>query len=279
MVPKYPLVSVIIPTYNRFSHFLKCYKSIIDQTYNNLEIIVVDDCSHQKEYKKINNYLNAKNTQYIRHPNNSGHCAALNTGIKASKGIFIAFCDDDDIWLNNKIELQLKKYKDSPAFVGVISCSYIVKKSNEEYLKEVNINGWFHRKFIALGQPLGNTSTLLLTRKCINEIGLFDESLKRGIDGDYLFRVSLHFKALSVMTPLVIYNFEDNIKRTTDNITRRGVRKDVITKVRRLRSLKNIHGFKNLATIKLFLVLIKRLLILKRYRMILSLIRSILRIF
>ena len=77
------------------------------------------------------------------------------------------------------------------------------------------------------------------------------------------------------MTPLVIYNFEDTIKRTTDNISRKGVRKDVITKVRRLRSLKNIHGYKNLATTKLFFVLIKRIFILKRYRMISSLIRSI----
>ena len=77
------------------------------------------------------------------------------------------------------------------------------------------------------------------------------------------------------MTPLVIYNFEDTIKRTTDNISRKGVRKDVITKVRRLRSLKNIHRYKNLATTKLFFVLIKRIFILKRYRMISSLIRSI----
>ena len=105
-------VSVIIPTFNRFKYLLNTIKSVKDQTYSNLEIIVINDNSTEKEYYDYdwvgNNIIiihleqNSKNkfgypcVGYVR-----------NEGIKKSTGMYIAFCDDDDIWFPKKIELQL----------------------------------------------------------------------------------------------------------------------------------------------------------------------------
>lgn len=112
------LVSVIIPTYNRFYYLLNTLKSIQQQTYTNFEIIVVNDCSTQSEYYSGNWVNKFRNTHLINLAENSkkkfGYaCAAYvrNQGAKAAKGKYLAFCDDDDIWFPRKLELQLLAMK------------------------------------------------------------------------------------------------------------------------------------------------------------------------
>ena len=106
-------VSVIIPTYNRFKYLLNAIKSVKEQTYKNIEIIVVNDGSTQQEYTQYN--WEDNNIKIINLETNSkdifGYaCAGFvrNKGIELSAGKYIAFCDDDDIWVPNKIELQIK---------------------------------------------------------------------------------------------------------------------------------------------------------------------------
>ena len=109
-------VSVIIPSYNRFHFLMNCLNSIKSQTYKNIEIIVINDCSTEKEYynydwNDIKIIHLEKNTKKIfRHP-----CVGYvrNEGINVSEGKYIAFCDDDDIWFPNKLELQIKEMKES----------------------------------------------------------------------------------------------------------------------------------------------------------------------
>lgn len=111
-------VSVIIPTYNRFKYLLDTIKSVQNQTYQNIEIIVVNDKSTQKEYYN-HNYENMHNNfplKIINLDKNTkdifGYASAgyvRNVGINASTGKYIAFCDDDDIWFPKKIEKQLKE--------------------------------------------------------------------------------------------------------------------------------------------------------------------------
>jgi len=106
-------VSVIIPTYNRFKYLLNTIKSVKKQTYLNIEIIVVNDGSIEKEYYEYDWKIN--NITIIHLEKNSktifGYgCVGFvrNKGIELSSGKYIAFCDDDDIWFPNKIEMQLK---------------------------------------------------------------------------------------------------------------------------------------------------------------------------
>ena len=103
-------VSIVIPTYNRFNYLLNAIKSCKEQTYKNIEIIVVNDCSLQEEYYNHN----WDDVKIIHLPENSKKlfgftCSAYvrNKGIEVSTGKYIAFCDDDDIWFPNKLELQI----------------------------------------------------------------------------------------------------------------------------------------------------------------------------
>jgi teichuronic acid biosynthesis glycosyltransferase TuaG len=105
-------VSVVIPTYNRFKYLLNTIKSVKEQTYTNIEIIVVNDKSIQKEYYGYD--WESNDIKIIHLEKNSKEifgyaCAGFvrNEGIKLSSGKYIAFCDDDDIWFPNKIEKQL----------------------------------------------------------------------------------------------------------------------------------------------------------------------------
>ena len=110
------LVSVIIPTYNRFKYVLNTIKSIKEQTYSNIEIIVINDASTEKEYYTYD----WSDVKIIHLEKNSKQlfgyaCAAhvRNQGILAATGKYIAFCDDDDTWFSSKIELQLAAMKSS----------------------------------------------------------------------------------------------------------------------------------------------------------------------
>jgi glycosyltransferase involved in cell wall biosynthesis len=163
------LVSVIVPTFNRFKYLLNTINSIKKQTYKNIEIIIVNDCSTEKEYYE-HNWENEsvkivhleKNTKNI-----FGYaCAGFvrNKGIEISTGKFIAFCDDDDIWFPNKIELQIKGMIESGCKMsctdGLIGCgqydpSKIYKKYNAEHYFHVLQNIYRNKKgnFLENGFP------------------------------------------------------------------------------------------------------------------------------
>ena len=111
-------VSVVISTYNRFNYLLNTIKSVIEQTYSNIEIIVVNDKSTQNEYYDYDWKIN--NIKIIHLEKNSkdifGYACAgyvRNKGIKLASGKYIAFCDDDDIWFPNKIEIQINAMKET----------------------------------------------------------------------------------------------------------------------------------------------------------------------
>lgn len=136
-------VSVIIPTYNRFKFLLNAIKSIKEQTYSNIEIIIVNDKSTQSEY--YNYDWNSINVKILNLEKNSkdifGYaCAGFvrNKGIEISSGKYIAFCDDDDIWFPNKIDIQLKAMKETGCKMsstdGLIGNNkYNINKSYKKY--------------------------------------------------------------------------------------------------------------------------------------------------
>jgi glycosyltransferase involved in cell wall biosynthesis len=140
-------VSVIIPTYNRFKYLLNTIESVKNQTYNNIEIIVINDASTEKEYYDYNWEKN--NIIIIHLKKNSKNifgfaCAAYvrNKGINISTGKYIAFCDDDDIWFPYKIETQIKAIKETGCKMsstdglfgnGIFDNHKIYKKYNSEH--------------------------------------------------------------------------------------------------------------------------------------------------
>ena len=125
---KNPLVSVIIPTYNRAGYLERAIKSVLNQTYQNLEIIIIDDNSKDGTKKTVLDF-NVSKLRYYRNLNNRGAPFSRNRGIELSKGDYINFLDDDDVLLPRKIELQIKKFEESESKrLGVVTCDVEYKR-------------------------------------------------------------------------------------------------------------------------------------------------------
>ena len=186
------LVSVIIPTYKRASYLKRCLESVLDQTYKNIEIIVVDDNEPESEYRIkteeiLNSFISNPKINYIKHSNNRNGSAARNTGIKFAKGSYIAFLDDDDYFFSTKIQEQVDLIKLSAGNVKACYCKcekYINGKKIYEttYTKSGNLQ----LDMLLLDVEINGGSTLLVEKKSILEIKGFDERFVRHQDVEFL---------------------------------------------------------------------------------------------
>ena len=132
-----PTVSVIIPTRNRYSFVPRAIQSVLNQTYQDFEVLVVDDASDDHTDEIVKGFSDERIT-YIHHEVKRGGSAARNTGIKFSKGEFIAFLDDDDQWLPEKLQCQMHLLSNSPTVVGAIYTGVLkCSTSKDQVLKEI----------------------------------------------------------------------------------------------------------------------------------------------
>jgi glycosyltransferase involved in cell wall biosynthesis len=200
-----PLVSVILPTYNR-KHLLKeTIESVLSQTYKDLEVIVVDDGSTDNTEHFISNF-NDERITYIKQ-DHRGVSSARNKGIENAKGEYIAFLDSDDKWLPSKIEEQLKVFKNSKLNPGVIYSGIEYIDENGKKIREERLPAYRGNLFLYLlgarrNVVLGVGSTVLVKRVCFKECGLFDENMSYREDLDLLIRISKRFTFDYVPEPL-----------------------------------------------------------------------------
>ena len=129
----YPKVSVIIPTYNRAHLILRVLKNISEQSYDNLEIIIVNDGSSDNTSRLVSEYKDPR-VIYLEHRQNMGLPAARNTGLKSSSGDIIAFQDTDDLWVRNKLEKCIEKFRSNGKIDIVYSGSYRYHGNNKTYM-------------------------------------------------------------------------------------------------------------------------------------------------
>ncbi|RJS67236.1 hypothetical protein CJ485_21885 [Priestia filamentosa] len=217
------LVSVIIPTYKRpFEVLVKAMDSVLKQTHSNFELIIVDDSpegdQNRIEIEKKITTISDNRVKYIKHDYNQGACKARNTGIEAAKGEYIAFLDDDDTWLPNKLELQLGKFSDKS--VGLVYCdAYIVTlKENKEVkrvTREKRKSGFVYEELI-LDNFIGSTSFVMLRKDVLSEVGLFDIKLKSAQDYELWLRISKKHKIDCVEFPLVTYYIHEGERISTN---------------------------------------------------------------
>jgi len=189
-----PKVSIIIPVYNGERYIAQAIESALKQTYEKFEIIVVNDGSSDKSYKKIEPYINLPNVKYLEQEN-KGVAEARNTGIKNSSGEFIAFLDQDDLWLPEKLELEVDYLLRNPD-VGLVH-------SNMSYINEEGkpIQSDFDFPSRIAGKCFGELFiknmvailTVLLRRDCFDKAGLFNEQFSGVDDYDLLLRVSRYY--------------------------------------------------------------------------------------
>lgn len=199
-----PLVSVIIPAYNAEKYIKEAIESVLNQTYKNIELIVVDDGSTDNTAEIVKKYLNDPRVKYI-YQENKGLAGARNTGIKKAKGDYIAFLDADDFYLPEKIEKEVKFLKEHPEF-DIVYCNmehfYDGKSKILFQHRGPFYSGNVFEKL--LNKFFGQADTLLIPKKILDKIGLFDEKMRYSEDWDLLLRISwAGFKFGFIKEPLL----------------------------------------------------------------------------
>jgi glycosyltransferase involved in cell wall biosynthesis len=205
-------VSIIIPTFESPDTLMRAIRSILAQTYWEIELIVVDDASRDNTEQVVFG-LGDKRIKYVKHNQNKGVAGARNTGIKASSGEFIAFCDHDDEWFPNKLKLQLDIFRENiGSKVGLVySNGFFVKKGSKNLLEASRVKGIVYsdeqrRRDIFPTSVVSPIPLLwLVPRNVISETGYFDERFTSWDDVDYFVRVALNHDIYYLDIPLAVH--------------------------------------------------------------------------
>jgi len=205
---KNPTVSVIIPTYNRAHLVGRAIRSVLNQTYQDFELIVVDDGSTDNTEEVIRSFDDDR-IRYIRHDQNKGGAAARNTGIKAARGEYIAFLDSDDESLPENLEKKVKVFNSAFSDVGLVYSKVIRDLGDYEYTTQKRgikaQESMF--EYLFLHQGVIQTSTLLARSSLLGDI-LFDEDLDKHQDWDFVIRLNSVTKFHFLDEPLAIWHNE-----------------------------------------------------------------------
>ncbi|OGU58043.1 MAG: hypothetical protein A2V66_15780 [Ignavibacteria bacterium RBG_13_36_8] len=191
------LVSIIIPTYNRADIIKDTINSVLKQTYQNFEILVIDDGSTDNT-KDVLNSIQDPRIFYFWQKNSGLPAKSRNLGISKARGDYIAFCDDDDIWLPQKLEKQLEAFDKYPDILAVSTNRITFPDSTDGTLKikkDIRIN--LKRN---LKSSMIFNSSVIIKKSVIQAIGYLDENenLKASEDWDYWIRF-LHYKDKSIL--------------------------------------------------------------------------------
>lgn len=195
------MISVIIPTYNRGKLINRAVDSVLSQSYENLEIIVVDDCSTDNTTTMMEKYRNNEKVKYIKLDKNAGACHARNVGIKKASGEVIAFLDSDDEWHREKLQKQYNYMIEKKA--DVVVCNYLYEKSN--HLKPAIVK---QNQIISYEQLLYEncitTGAVLVNKKVLENVDYFDENMPRYQDWELMLRIAkkyqIHFLDENLLT-------------------------------------------------------------------------------
>lgn len=218
-------VSIIIPTFNRRDYITIALDSVRVQTYKDYEIIIIDDGSSDDTKEVLKPYQ--ENVRYF-YQDNRGIPATRNKGIREAKGDFIAFLDSDDHWLPEKLERQIECFSKHPHY-GMVATRCSCTTPEGKFLKKnrPGKSGWiltdlFKANFI-------RTSSAMIKKECLEEIGLFDESLPECEEYDLWLRIAKQYPIGFIDEPLTVYT--DNPQGvSTDSLAGRLQRLKVLEK-------------------------------------------------
>jgi glycosyltransferase involved in cell wall biosynthesis len=205
-----PYVSVIVPTFDRPAFLQAAIRSVLNQTFSNLEAVVVDDGS-ASDLAPLLDAFNDGRIRYLRHESNRGEAAARNTGILNARGDYLAFLDDDDEWRPDKLQLQLDLFARSPREVGCVYGGYVAVRAADghELFRRVPSRRGNLSLELMRDNIMGPTSTVMLTRECIDRVGLCDEEIAYGLDYDLWVRVAQKYHFDFVSDTVVRYSIHD----------------------------------------------------------------------
>jgi glycosyltransferase involved in cell wall biosynthesis len=196
-------VSTIIPTYNRSGELLATVESALAQTYPDFEVIVVNDGSDD-DTREVAEGIDDPRVTVIHHPHNRGVAAARNTGIGAARGVLLAFLDDDDRWMPDKLAKQVPLFAD-PA-IGLVYCGVAIVDERGKVAWQVlpTRRGDIYKALLFKNYPL--TGSVVVTRRaCFEQLGTFDQKLPPFEDHDMWLRIARRYRVDFVPEALTLF--------------------------------------------------------------------------
>lgn len=214
------LLSVVIPTYKRSEMLCRAIESILDQTYEKVECIVVNDNTPGDEYSQLlysmlNKFKAEDRFHFVEQEVHKNGAAARNAGIRVAKGEYIAFLDDDDYWDREKAEVQIKILKKLPADWGGVSC--LMKLHSHGRVVMANLpykDGYIYYDVLTRRISMG-TGSLIIRREALDVTGYFDENLRRFQDPQLFSCLTEKYKVRLVKRYLHNRDIDDAQNRPT----------------------------------------------------------------
>jgi len=214
---KQPLVSVIVPTHNRPVFLRKTLESILKQTYKNLEVIVVSNGVNDAN-RNVIKALKDPRLIYLDQENTGGPSSPRNHGIREAKGEYVAFCDDDDLWMPEKIEKQLQSLEAHPDY-GVCFCK-MLRFDEEKEWPVVHEEGpaTFDTLLYVNTVPI---SSVFIRKRLLDQNGSFSESKAVGTSEDYEFLLRQALRTKFYYLDEYLIRYWSGANRTTQNDMKR----------------------------------------------------------
>ncbi len=205
-------VSAVIPTLNRSNYLREAVISVINQSYPVFEIIVVDDGSTEDIRQALSDIEGP--IRIVRHEQNKGHAAARNTGIREARGDYVAFLDSDDLWLPQKLEIQIPCFEYSQD-VGLVGGGFEYVVSTGEVASRPKLPPEFPQyEDLAIGLFAfsGSSPIAICKKEVFDKVGYFDDNLLLLEDWDMWIRISEHFKVINPQERLVQVRMHSEIR-------------------------------------------------------------------
>lgn len=216
------LISIITPTFRRGNHFLsRSIYSVLNQTYQKWELLIVDDNKNEEiDQYNIKEYVKKFNDDRIKVVSNEGNYGAnyaRNNGIKNANGKYIAFLDDDDEWLPEKLSCQIKLFQNDNPKLGLVYCAaeLINDKRDSQLVKMKHLSGNLYENLL-FGNFIGSTSFVMIKKSVFKKVGYFSEHLPSNQDWELYLRISKEYEIDSVKKVLVRYHSHDEERISTN---------------------------------------------------------------
>jgi glycosyltransferase involved in cell wall biosynthesis len=195
-------VTVIIPTYNRSKRVCRAVSSVIDQTYKDFEIIVIDDASTDDTIEKLKDF--GDRIKIIIHHENKGVSAARNSGIKKATGKFIALLDSDDYWMPEKLRIQISFFNENPEAVICQAREIWIKKGKRINPAKKHLKPSGDIFIPSLKLCLVSPSAVMFKKSLLNEISMFDEAFPVCEDYDLWLRIAYKYPVHLIEQDLLV---------------------------------------------------------------------------
>lgn len=211
-----PTVSIVLPTYNRAEYLPRSIDSVLRQTFDDFELIVVDDASTDGTRSVVEGYDDDRVT-YVSHDENRGPSAARNTGLEIVRGEFVTFIDSDDEFVPTFLETSLRALRDEPDDCAGTAVTYENHKTYKDYEVEMNPVPPVMSGMDVIGDAIPRVGGLMLRSTVVSEIGRFDEQQPYNEDVDYWIRLFQNgYYLVGIGEPLYRY-YKHGDQQTSDD--------------------------------------------------------------